>query len=197
MSEAKRPEISQELPNFLNISQGGRAMKTQSYMNDSVVTRGMAEVESESSIHLALEGAEKRLAGTYLIHELVPDDDRFYLRLVTLMADGTWISSHAHQQSRDFGFTIQQGVWQLEGPREISAKVIDFNYDPVEGDPVGITRIGFMMEWSQDYRKVCGTMYGERYQLRQNPLKTDEIPDASFGNSFTGQRVMVHDVVRY
>ena len=172
-------------------------MKTQSYIKGSMVTPGMAAVESPSSIHLDPESAGRQLAGTYLLRELVPDDDRIYLRLVTLMADGTWISSHAYQQSRDFGFTVQQGVWQLKGLREILAKVIDFNYEQDGGDPVGITRIGFMMEWSEDHRKVCGTMYGERYHLGQNPLKTDEIPYASFGNSFTGQRVLVDDMVRF
>jgi len=170
-------------------------MKTNSLIKESFVNPGMATAGSVPTLHSGLEDVNKRVAGTYLLHESVHNDDRIFLRLVTLMADGTWISSHAHQHSMDFGFTIQQGVWQLKGPREVSAKVIDFNYDPVGGNPTGTTRIRFMMEWSEDYREVSGTMHGERYQLNQNPLKSDEISNASFGNGFTGQRVLVDDFV--
>ena len=133
----------------------------------------------------------KNIAGTYLLRECVEGDDRVYLRLVTVMSDGTWLSSHARQHSKEFGFTNQQGVWLTTGPNEITAKAMDFNYHPVGGDPTAVSRVGFVMRLSADFQEVRGEMFGERYHLDQNPLNTEEIPVATFGNTFTGQRIMI------
>ena len=133
----------------------------------------------------------KDIAGTYLLREPVEGDDRVFLRLVTVMSDGTWLSSHARQHSNEFGFTNQQGVWLRTGLNEITAKALDFNYNPVDGDPTAVTRVGFIMQWSKDSQKVRGEMFGERYHLDQNPLNSDEVPIATFGNTFTGRRIMI------
>ena len=149
--------------------------------------------ESVSSHHVGSKNLGKQIAGTYLLRESVPDDDRVFLRLVTVMADGTWLSSHARQHSQEFGFTNQQGGWHATGTHEMTAKGIDFNYHPVGGDPTSVNRIGFIMRLSKDFREVRGEMYGERYHLSQNPLNPDEIPIATFGGSFTGRRIMVDE----
>ena len=133
----------------------------------------------------------KDIAGTYLLRECVEGDDRVFLRLVTVMSDGTWLSSHARQHSREFGFTNQQGVWLTTGPNEITAKAMDFNYNPLSGDPTAVSRVGFVMRLNPDSQEVRGEMFGERYHLDQNPLNTEEVPLATFGNTFTGQRIRI------
>ena len=135
----------------------------------------------------------KRMAGTYLLKESVEGDGRVLLRLITVMRDGSWISCHGHQHSKEFAFTNQQGVWQATGPREITAKVIDFNYNPNGGELTAVSRIGFVMQMSEDYREVRGEMFGERYHLNQDPLNPNEVCYATFGNTFAGRRVMVDE----
>ena len=131
------------------------------------------------------------ISGTYLLRECVEGDDRVFLRLVTVMADGTWLSSHARQHSREFGFTNQQGVWLTTGPNEITAKAMDFNYNPISGDPTAVSRVGFVMRLNPDSLEVRGEMFGERYHLDQNPLNTEEVPVATFGNTFSGRRIKI------
>ena len=147
---------------------------------------------SEAELSVGPKYFGKDIAGTYLLRECVEGDDRVFLRLVTVMSDGTWLSSHARQHSNEFGFTNQQGVWLTTGPNEITAKAMDFNYNPIGGDPTAVSRVGFIMRLSEDSQEVRGEMFGERYHLDQNPLNADEIPVATFGNTFTGQRIMVN-----
>ena len=161
-------------------------------MSAHTVTR-THDTESAASLNIGHKKLGNLIAGTYLLRESVKDDDRVFLRLVTVMADGTWLSSHARQHSQEFGFTNQQGGWHATGTHEITAKGIDFNYHPVGGDPTSVNRIGFIMRLSTDFREVRGEMYGERYHLSQNPLNPDEIPIATFGGSFTGRRIMVDE----
>ena len=77
---------------------------------------------------------------------------------------------------REFGFTNQQGVWLTTGPNEITAKAMDFNYSPINGDPTAVSRVGFVMQLNPDSQEVRGEMFGERYHLDQNPLNTEEDP---------------------
>ena len=168
-------------------------MSTTSVINESKTQESMRPWDTKQSQHGRDGNLAKRLAGTYFLWEQVDHDDQIYFRLVTLMADGTWVSSHAYQHSRDFGFTIQQGVWEAIGPHAVSARVLDFNYNPVSGDPTGISKMGFIMQWREDYREVHGNMYGERYRLDQNPLDADEVSKDNFYNSFTGRRLMHYE----
>ena len=148
------------------------------------------------SHYLSFRKLGKRIAGTYLLQESVQDEERIFLRLVKVMADGTWLSSHSRQHSMELGFTNQQGVWQWTGPSEITAKAIDVNYNPVGGDPTAISRVGFTMCLSEDLQEVRGEMYREIYHLDQNPLNPKEIPFATFGNTFTGRQVIVDEYER-
>ena len=154
--------------------------------------QGTKPTLSVTDAQVGLHNFAKAIAGTYLLRESVEGDDRVFLRLVTMMSDGTWLSSHARQQSNEFGFTNQQGVWLITGSNEITAKALDFNYNPVGGDPTAVSRVGFIMQWSEDSPEVRGEMFGERYHLDQNPLNADEVPVATFGNTFTGRRIMIN-----
>ncbi len=166
-------------------------MSTKSLKSEPSTQVSRGRLDTRKSHYGSDENLRKRLAGSYFLWEGAHNDDQIFFRLVTLMADGTWNSSHAHQQSKDFAFTIQQGVWEAIGPREVSARGMDFNYNPVGGDPHGVSKIGFVMEWSEDYQAVRGNIYGERFRLDQNPFNPDEISKANFGNGFTGRRLRV------
>lgn len=187
----KNEPLSQKNYNFKN--EGGLYMSTKTMMKESVVHDPMLPLGGGHYQHIGLKNLGRRLAGTYLLREPLHDDERVLLRLVTLMEDGTWVSSHSHQHAKEFGFTTQQGVWEAIGTREVSAKVIDFNYNPEGGCPNGVSKIGFIMEWSDDYQAVQGDVFGERYNLDQDPLNSGEVSKATFGHSFTGHRVMVDE----
>ena len=162
-------------------------MSTHTLTNDQVTKPNRPGADAP----VGQQNFGKDIVGTYLLRESVEGDDRAFLRLVTVMSDGTWLSSHARQHSTEFGFTNQQGVWLTTGSNEITAKAMDFNYNPVGGDPTAVSRVGFIMRLSEDSQEVRGEMFGERYHLDQNPLNADEVPVATFGNTFTGRRIMI------
>ena len=167
-------------------------MSTQTLTNHQAPEFVVSSTEAAPSHQVDAGSLGKRqMSGTYLLREPVQDDDRIFLRLVTVMADGTWLSSHARQHSMEFGFTNQQGAWKETGPFEITVRAMDFNYNPVGGDPTSVSRVGFVLRFREDLQEVRGEMYGERYHLDQDLLNPEEIPFATFGNTFTGRRIQV------
>ena len=133
----------------------------------------------------------KKITGAYLVREGVPKDNPTFFRLITLTADGNWLSTESHQQTVEFGFSDQQGVWKKSGRREITANVIDFDIDAVTGQPNGVTRIRFVMVFSKNFKEVSGNFFGEDFDLTQDPLNPEEIPRATFDGTFFGNRVTV------
>ena len=129
----------------------------------------------------------KKIAGAYLVRE---GDDPTFLRLITLTADGNWLSTESHQQSVEFGFSDQQGVWKKSGRREITANVIDFHIDPMTGEPTGVARIRFVITFSKDFQGVSGEFVGKEFAFDQDPLDPNVILD-DFGATLTGRRVTV------
>ena len=133
----------------------------------------------------------KHIAGTYLVREAAPNNDPSFLRLITLTADGNWLSTESHQQTVEFGFSDQQGVWKKSGPREITANVIDFDIDAITGEPNGVTRIRFVVNFGNDFQKVSAEFFGENFTFQQDPLNFKEIPVSTFEGKFWGKRVTV------
>ena len=149
--------------------------------------------EGEDSLHSRRGNFGERVAGTYLITFDREDEDPTFRRLVTLTAHGTWLSVDAHQYSDAFTFTDQQGAWKRSGPREMTARVIDFSYNPAGGDPNGVTRIRFVVRFTSNFQEVHGTMFGETFPAEENPLDPEGPPLGTFEATFTGQRVTVED----
>ena len=143
--------------------------------------------------HWGKDKFSERVAGTYLLR-FERDDDEVFLRLVTLTEDGNWFSIDAHQQADRFGFTDQQGVWKRTGRREITVTVLDFDYDPFNGEPVGVARLGFVMEFTPNLQEVRGKFSGKLFGFDEDPLDPN-IPLDEFGATFTGRRVNVIDGV--
>jgi len=113
----------------------------------------------------------ERIAGTYLIRE---DEDPTNQRIVTLTSDGNWLSVHELQQ--ELRFTDQQGVWKKTGRREMTAKVLNFNYAPGGDSPTGVTRIRFDVTFMSDFQEVSGEMFGETFEPGENPLDPEGPP---------------------
>ena len=151
----------------------------------TVGTTAYADSDRSSSGNLG-----KKIAGAYLVREGVPIDNPPFLRLITLTADGNWLSTESHQQTVELGFSDQQGVWKKSGRREITANVIDFDIDP-SGEPKGITLIRFVMTFSKNFKEVSGQFFGKDFSLDQDALDPNETPKATFDGTFLGKRVTV------
>ncbi len=109
-----------------------------------------------------------------------------------MTADGNWFSIDAHQQAVRFGFSDQQGVWERTGRREVTATVLDFDYDPVDGKPVGVARLRFVVKFRSSLQEVSGEFSGKLSRLDEDPLDPN-VPLDEFGANFTGRRVNVID----
>jgi hypothetical protein len=141
--------------------------------------------------HAAWRGLGARIAGAYLLREQVEAETCPFFRLVTLSAAGNWLSAEANQQTREFSFTDQHGVWRQTGRREITATVLDFDLAPESHVATGVVRIRFVMRFSRELHQVWGEFFGETFTLEQNPLDPHEVPQATFGTTCTGIRVTV------
>lgn len=132
----------------------------------------------------------KRIAGTYLIKFDREDEDPTFLRIVTLTSDGSWFSVDAHGHM--FGFTTQQGAWKRTERREITAKVLDFNYNPFTGEPTGVSRLHFVMTFTSDFQEVSEEFSGEEFKLDEDLFDPEDV-QRTFEATFEGQRVTVDD----
>ena len=114
-----------------------------------------------------------------------------YLRLLTLRQDGT--VSQVSPQQTILGFTAGEGAWHRTGETELTARIVDFDFDPRNGKPTGATLIHYVLTFSDlelsGFQKVAGQYSGKQYALGQNPLDPNAKAIRSFGVEFTGQRV--------
>jgi hypothetical protein len=130
---------------------------------------------------------EKKVAGTYFI-TIEPDGGS---QIVTLTSDGNWLSTNSQQFS--FAFGDQQGAWQKTGMREITANVLDFNFNLSDGVQTGVTRSRWVVEFDSDFEALEGTVEVEIFAPDQNPLHPTEPPFFTLSSTFEGQRVTVDD----
>lgn len=138
----------------------------------------------------AAAGATDRLAiaveGSYL---LLQDDN--YQRILTFDRGGN-VSQVSDQQPL-LGFTVGQGAWEQTGPDSVTAKVVDFAYDPKDGHLIGPSVIVYSLTFGDQasgaYQTVTGSYAGEQYAEGQNPLDPTDPPISTFGIEFKGQRI--------
>jgi hypothetical protein len=128
------------------------------------------------------------LAGTYLLLQ----NNRFQ-RLVTITADHNFFS--VSQETLVFGFTDGQGPWKRSGRREITSRILDFDFNVSDADdipfgtPTSITRVDFMMRFDENFQRVTWTFRGATFRLGQDPLDPQADPIGRFNGTFTGRRV--------
>jgi hypothetical protein len=144
---------------------------------------------SVSAVHAqpATARAFTRMAsGVYL---LVQKDG--YRRLLTLAPDGT--ASQVGEQQATLGFTTGHGTWGRTGEAEVTAQIIDFDYDLRDGKSTGSTLIRYVLTLSGvrpgGFQHVAGAFSGKQYPPGQSPLDAGTKPVRQFGVEFTGQRV--------
>ncbi len=148
--------------------------------------------EGESSDNSGPRQLGERIAGTYLIKFDTEDEDPTALRIVTLTADRNWFSVDAH--GHEFGFTTQQGVWKKTGRREITATVLDFEYDPFGlNKPTGVSTLHFVMTFTSDFHEVSGEFSGKSFVLDEDLFDPEDVQRTFGPTLFTGQRVTVED----
>jgi hypothetical protein len=132
-----------------------------------------------------------RFAGTFFVKE---GTDNW--RIITLTADGNWFSIASNQSSLGFepdvGYSDQQGVWRITGFREITAKVLNFNFSTADGSHIGNAVARYEITFSFDFNSLNGQYEGREYPEDQNPLYPENPDDfIPFGGSIEGTRVRV------
>ncbi len=127
----------------------------------------------------------KRVAGSYFIQQAVSPTSQ---RILTLTSDRTWFSIATEQPV--FGFTDQQGTWKRTGPREITARVLDFDFGSPDGPRVaeGI----YVVSFSNNFRNITGVVQVVVFPVGADPLDPDQEPEDVFSpDTFEGQRIEV------
>ncbi len=124
----------------------------------------------------------RNIAGTYLLTE----DDDGGSRIVTITADGNWSAIHSYQL--DNKFSNQQGVWKKTGKRKITVRTL--NFSSLE-DGVGSSLFSFTVEFDKTYQQVSGELSGKLFSPGVDPLDPVAVPIKTFGNTFTGKRLIV------
>lgn len=91
------------------------------------------------------------------------------------------------------GFTSGVGSWEQTGPGEAAARIVNFNFNVVDGKQMGAAiasyTLSFADEVSGKYRSLSGSLSGAQYSLGQNPLDPKEEPYRTFAITFTGVRI--------
>jgi hypothetical protein len=131
-------------------------------------------------------------AGTFFVRE---SDSNTNWRIITLGADGNW-SSIASNQTKvpdfDVGYTDQQGAWKRTGHREITATVLNFDFDPTNGEHSGNSIAIYNLTLSRDFNELIGSYSGKEFPPDQNPLDPDDPGDfIPFGGRIDGKRVPI------
>jgi hypothetical protein len=94
-------------------------------------------------------------------------------------------------------FTHEIGVWKKTGPREITARVLNFNFlYPTNTDPAGVI-VGngiddYVITFYGDFDTISGTFNGTVYAPDVNPANPfGETPLYTFDGDFEGERITV------
>jgi hypothetical protein len=143
------------------------------------VAAGAVAAQPADRSAIAIEGA-------YL---LVQDDG--FERIISFERGGN--ATHVSNQQSLIGFTTGKGAWKEIGPGRVRARVIDFNFNQANGEPMGSAVIIYELTFTglKDgrYQSVGGSLTGEQYTAGQNPLSPTEAPARKFGIGFKGQRI--------
>jgi hypothetical protein len=115
---------------------------------------------------------------------------------VTITADYNFFS--VSQETLVYGFTDGQGPWKRSGRREITSRILDFDFNVSDDDdipfgtPTSITRVDFVMRFDENFQRVTGKFLGETFTLDQDPLDPQAEAIGRFNGTFTGRRVTLN-----
>ncbi len=147
----------------------------------------VVQVFTGTSPAMAWDGVGHQFAGTYLWLA-----ESGFQQIVTITRDGVF-TIVAQRASVD-GFSVGLGTAKRTGRREITARKIDFGFDP-DGTPNSVSSVVYTMNFSDGRRgkfhRIEGSQVGEAFFPEQNPLAPTEPPFATFSSTFQGQRVTI------
>ena len=122
------------------------------------------------------------VSGTYLVTGFPPAGPPFLL-LFNVYREGLFSASSQVQATAlsGFAFTDDQGVWKKTGRRQVTARLLSFNYLPAGADPPagslhsnGIADV--VLDFSEDFATVEGTFDVTVFAFDVNPLDPDAQP---------------------
>lgn len=144
-----------------------------------ILSFGIAAAEETDRLAVAVEGA-------YL---MVQTND--VQRVIAFTEGGTVSIVGSGGQNR--GYTSGLGAWEQTGPNQVQARIIDFNFDPDSGAPLGSALVVYTLDFegldSGRFQSLSGRFDGTQYGVGQNPLNPTEEPLRTFGRDLTGQRI--------
>ena len=135
-------------------------------------------------------GKSEDFTGTYLA--TLPDR----AEILQLHQDGTagmTLSDQVTAGAGGFTFSDSYGSWKITGPRKVSARFLNLNFD-VTGPPVytGVAVVDYTLLFSANFRTFAASCVGKIYPTGQDPFAPGSTPvvefDCAYLNGYLYQR---------
>jgi hypothetical protein len=132
-----------------------------------------------ASLAAASPGNGGDLTGTYVA--TLPDR----AEILQLHRDGTadlTLSDQVTSGAGGFTFSDSLGSWKRSGPKQISARFLNLNFD-VTGPAAtysGVAVVDYVLEFSQNGRRFAASCEGEIFLPGDDPFDPASIPVATF-----------------
>ena len=139
----------------------------------------------------AADGGRGDFAGTYLAS--LPER----AEILQLHQDGTaeiTLSDQVTAGAGGFTFSDSLGSWKVTGPRTLTARFLNLNFD-VTGPPsfTGTAVVDYVYQFSANFRTITVTCQGRIFPPGVDPFNPSSIPyvtfDCSYLNGFVYQRM--------
>jgi hypothetical protein len=137
------------------------------------------------------DGGRGDFAGTYLAS--LPER----AEILQLHQDGTaeiTLSDQVTAGAGGFTFSDSLGSWKVTGPRTLSARFLNLNFD-VTGPPsfTGTAVVDYVYQFSANFRTITVTCQGKIFPTGADPFNPSSVPyvtfDCSYLNGFVYQRM--------
>ena len=136
-------------------------------------------------------GGSGNYAGTYFAS--LPDR----AEILQLHADGTaliTLSDEVTSGAGGFTFSDSLGSWKVAGPRKLTARFLNLNFD-VSGPPAfsGTAVVDYVYQFSSGFRTMAASCQGKIFPAGVDPFNPASVPavtfDCSYLNGFLYQRM--------
>jgi len=139
----------------------------------------------------AADGGRGDFTGTYLAS--LPQR----AEILQLHQDGTaeiTLSDQVTAGAGGFTFSDSLGSWKVTGPRTLTARFLNLNFD-VTGPPsfTGTAVVDYVYQFSANFRTITVTCQGKIFPTGVDPFNPSSVPyvefDCSYLNGFVYQRM--------
>ena len=122
------------------------------------------------------------VVGTYLVFQGSETDS-----LWTFASGGNLIVTSSAQPA--LNFSTQQGTWEIVGPEEIRATLLDFSFDD-EGDLINIARVDIVVSFTDTgCDEIEGDFLIRFFEADEDPLDPSTDTGEPLSDTMTGRRV--------